>query len=156
MHKKTKIFISLFFIFIFFLLFQTTSAKYVMEDIHTIAKIDIDRCKPNIELIDIVSSNTSYPTYANQTHLMTGHIKLIEKNIVQNNLSTNNIKIAICHSNSISDNDMIAITFRSFSLISENATEKIYEFSFTNTIGNGTLAIVIPEGIVEDKSRFNK
>lgn len=145
MHKKTKIFISLFFISIFSIIFQTSSAKYVIENTYTIAKIDIDRCKPNIELIDIISSNTDYPTYANNTHLITGHIKITEKNIIKNDLSPDNIKITVA-------NNLITPEFKSFSLISENATEKIYEFSFTNTICDGPLTLVIPEGIVEDKS----
>lgn len=145
MRKKTKIFISLFFIFIFCIFFQTSLAKYVIEDTHVVAKLDIDRCKPNIELIDIVSSNTDYHTYANKTHLITGHIKITEKNIVRNNLSPDNINVTVA-------NNFITPSFQSFSLVSENSTEKIYEFSFTNTTDNGSLLIVIPEGIVEDKS----
>lgn len=145
MHKKNKIFTSLFFIFIFSLFFQTSFAKYVIEDTHVVAKLDIDRCKPNIELIDIVSSNAGYPTYANKTHLISGHIKITEKNIVRNDLLPDNIKVTV-------DDKFITPEFKSFSLVSENTTEKIYEFSFTNTTGDGSLLLVIPEGIVEDKS----
>lgn len=145
MHKKAKIFISLFFIFIFIMLFQTTFAKYVIEDIHIVAKLDIDRCKPNIELTDIAFSNTNYSTSASKTHLITGHIKLTEKNIVRNDLSLDNIKITVA-------NNLIIPELKNFSLISENATEKIYEFSFTNPTSNGSLVIIIPEGIVEDQS----
>lgn len=145
MHKKTKIFISLFFIFIFSIFFQASFAKYVIVDTHVVAKLDIDRCKPNIELMDIVSSNTGYHTYANKTHLISGHIKITEKNIIRNNLSPENIKINVA-------NHFITPEFKSFFLVSENATEKIYEFSFTNTTGNGSLLLVIPEGIIEDKS----
>lgn len=117
----------------------------MIENTHVVAKLDIDRCKPNIELIDIVSSNSGYHTYANKTHLISGHIKITEKNIVQNDLSPDNIKITVA-------NKFITPEFKSFSLISENATEKKYEFSFTNTTGDGSLLLVIPEGIVEDKS----
>lgn len=145
MHKKTKIFISLFFIFIFYLFFQISFAKYVIEDVNVVAKLDIDRCKPNIELIDITTSNTNYHTHANKTHLISGHIKITEKNIVRNNLSPDNIKISVA-------NNFIKPDFKSFYLVSENATEKIYGFSFTNTTTDGSLVIVIPEGTVEDKS----
>lgn len=155
MHKKTKIFITLFFLFTFSLFFQSSFGKYVIEDVNVVAKIDIDRSKPDIELIDITSSNTNYPTYANQTHLITGHIKIIEKNIIRNNLSTDNIKVAVGNRYTISNSDIIATEFKSFFLTFENATEKIYEFSFTNATGTGALALIIPEGIVEDKSRFN-
>lgn len=145
MHKKTKIFISFFLFFIFSNLFQTSFAKYVSESTYTIAKIDIDRCKPKIELIDIASSNTAYPTYANKNHLITGHIKLTEKNIVKNDLSIDTIKITV-------GNNPITPEFKSFSLVSENSTEKIYEFSFTNVTDDGPLILIIPEGIIEDKS----
>lgn len=121
----------------------------MIEDIQLVAKIDIDRCRPNIELVDITSSNTNYPTYANQNHLIRGHIKITEKNIIRNNLSIDNIKVTV-------NNDSITPEFKSFFLVSENATEKIYEFSFTHTTSNGSLSLIIPEGIVEDKSRFNQ
>lgn len=121
-----------------------------------VVKLDIDRCKPNIELMDITSSNINYSTYANQTHLITGHIKITEKNIIQNNLSQDTIKVAVSKQDHIIDHDYITPTFKSFFLISENASEKIYEFSFSSATGDGTLAILIPEGIIEDKSRFNE
>lgn len=145
MHKKTKIFISLFFIFTFSIFFQSSFAKYVIEDTHVVAKLDIDRCKPTIELIDIISSNVNYPTYANKTHLISGHIKITEKNIVRNNLSPDNIKITVA-------NKFVTPIFKSFSLVSETSTQKIYEFSFTNTTSDGSLLLFIPEGTVEDKS----
>ncbi|MCI8383578.1 MAG: hypothetical protein HFJ33_01700 [Clostridia bacterium] len=154
--KTKKIFTLLFFILIFTLLFHKTFAKYVIETIDTVAKIDIDRCPPNIELIDAISSNIDYPTYANQTHTITIHLKLTEKNIIRNNLSSNTIKIAVGNRYSINDQDIIPVTFKNFSLISDHVTEKIYELSFTHTTGNGSLAIIIPEGLVEDKSRFNQ
>lgn len=157
LHKKTKIFITLWILFIFSLLFQTTSAKYVIENINVIAKIDIDRCKPDIELIDIVSSNLDYPTYANQNHLITGHLKITERNIVRNDLSPAHIKVAVtdAEAGSILTNYFITPKFESFFLLSENETEKIYEFSFTHTTGNGTLVISIPPRIIKDKSRFD-
>ncbi len=119
MHKKTKIFISLLFIFIFCLFSQTSSAKYVIENVYVVAKLDIDRCKPKIELLDITSSNTSYPTYANKTHIISGHIKIAEKNIIRNSLSPDNIKVTVA-------NKLITPEFKSFSLISENDKEKTY------------------------------
>lgn len=145
MHKKIKIILSFFFIFIINLFFSSSFAKYTIEDIFIIAKLDIDRCKPDIELIDLISSNSNYPTYANKTHIITGHLKITEKNIIKNNLSANSLKILV-------GNHSITPTFKNFSLISQNLNTKIYEFSFTNTINDGPLTIVIPKGIVEDKS----
>ncbi len=147
MHKKTKILIILGLIFSIHLFSQICFAKYVIETSNLAAKINIDTTKPKIELVDIISSNTNYPTYANQTHLITGHIKIIEENISRNIFSSNHLTILV-------DNSPTLVDFKSFSLISENSSEKIYEFSFTNTTGNGILSLVIPEGIVEDIAGF--
>ncbi len=154
MHKKIKIFIVLFFIFIFCFFFQTTFAKYVIENTQTVAKLAIDQSKPILELLDIVSSNVDYPTYANQTHLITGHIKITEKDLIRNDLSSDTLKVAVGNRYAISEKDYITPEFKSFFLFSENAFEKIYEFSFTHTTGNGSLILTVPEGIVEDKMRF--
>lgn len=145
MHKKIKMFICLFCIFIFCISPQTCYAKYVIENIHVVAKLNIDRCKPTIELTYIATSNINHLTSANKARLITGHIKVIEKNIVKNNLSPDNISITV-------GNNLVTPEFKSFSLISQNSTEQIYEFSFVITTGNGSLEIVIPEGIIEDIS----
>lgn len=147
MHKKTKIFILSFFIFIIQLFFQISLAKYVIEDLILVATIDIDCTKPKIELMDMVSSNQSYPTYVNSNHLLTGHIKVTEKNIIRNNLSPDTLKILV-------NNSPISVKFNRFSLISETPNEKIYEFSLTNLTSDGTLTLQIPEGIIEDKTGF--
>lgn len=136
MHKKTRIFICLLFIFIFFISFQITYAKYVIENIYVVAKLDIDRCKPLIEVTYIATSNTCS---------IAGHIKITEKNIVRNNLSPDNIKVIL-------DNHLITPKFKNFSLISESTTEKTYKFSFDYDGDNASLEIIIPEGIVEDAS----
>ena len=94
-HKKTKFLMISFFIFLIQFFCQISFSKYVIEDTQTIAKLDIDRTKPTIELLDIHSSNSAYPTYANQTHLITGHIKIKEKNIIRNDLSPTTLKVAV-------------------------------------------------------------
>ncbi len=144
MHKKSKIFIFFFLLLISTIFIQTSSAKYVKEEIFTVAKLDIDTCRPNIELIDIVSSNTNYPTYANKSHSITGHIKITEKNIIRNDLSPDTIQIRVADT-------VLTPEFKNFSLVFDNTIEKIYEFTITNIIGDGSLALVIPEGTVEDK-----
>ncbi len=156
MHKKTKFFITFCFFFAFCFFSQNIFAKYVIEEVQIVAKLDIDRTPPIIELMDLTSSNKNYPTYANQTHLISGHIKVIEKNIVKNTLSPDTIKIAVGNRYFISEKDIIPVQFKSFSLTHENGSEKIYEFSFTNTTGDGALGIIIPSGIIEDKSRISK
>lgn len=154
MPKKIKILIPLFCIFLFHLWNPTCFAKYVIEDTQIVAKIEIDRCKPTVELIDIVSSNPYYSNYANQTHLITGHLKVVEKNIVKNNLSPDTLKVTVGNRYSIQEKDSITPEWKSFFLVSESATEKIYEFSFTGSIHDGVLVLIVPEGIIEDKSRL--
>ncbi len=145
MHKIIKFFISFLLALCLFMTFPTVFAKYVIEDIHTVAKLDIDRCKPKITLTDIVTSNSGYSTYANKKHTISGHIKITEKNIIRNDFSLDNIKILV-------SDKVIDPYFKTFSLVSDDGTEKVYEFSFTNTTTDGSLVIFIPKSVVEDKS----
>ena len=138
MNKKVKIFISLFFIFILSHFCTYSLAKYVIEQTYIVAKIDIDRCKPKIEFLYSTTQST-------KTDLITVHLKIIEKNIIKNDFSQNNIKLIV-------NNEYVQPNFKSFSIISENATEKIYEISFTNTMQESNLQIFIPQGIIEDQS----
>ena len=154
LHKKTKIFITLFCIFIFTLFFQTTSAKYVIDKTIIVANIDIDGGKPIIELLDIISSNPDSPIRASQYHTLTGHLKITERNITRNDLSFDTIKIAVGNRYIMSEEFIVEAKFTNLTLMSENAFEKIYEFSFTSTPGSSALGIIIPEGIVEDKYRI--
>ncbi len=147
MLKKFKILISLLVFFTLGLFFQSTSAKYVIESTQVVAKISIARYKPDIELIDISSSNVAYPTYANHTHVITGHLKIKKKNLEQNNLSADTLKVAVGDVN-----QLIPVVFHSFSLHSETASEKIYEFSFSNTTSNGKLSLLVPEGVLKTKA----
>lgn len=147
MPKKFKILIVFLLLFTFNSFFQTVSAKYVIEATTVVAKISIARYKPDIELMDIVSSNVAYPTYANHTHKITGHLKIKKKNLEQNNLSADTLKIAVGNAN-----DIIPVTFHSFSFQYETATEKIYEFSFSNVTSNGTLLLLVPEGVLKTKA----
>lgn len=117
MHKKTKFFIALCFFFAFYFFSQSVFAKYVIEEVNVVAKLAIDKTPPVIELIDIISSNKNYPTYANQTHLISGHIKVTEKNIMKNTLSTDTIKIAVGNRYSLSEKDCVPVEFKSFSLV---------------------------------------
>ena len=145
MHKTIKVFISLCIIFTSYFICSFAYAKYVIEDIHKVAQLDIDSKKPVIELQDITTSNVGYTNYANHTHLVSGHIKLTEKNIIRNDLSQNTIQIQV-------NSSTIMPNIKTFSLTSETQTYKIYEFSFINCTGDGELKIIIPKGTVEDKS----
>ena len=145
MNKKTKILILLFFFLSLTLIFQNVFAKYIIETQSVVAKLDIDCIPPEIELTSLSNTNTNYPNYANKTHTLTFRLKLIEKNIVRNNLNSNNIKFLV-------NNVQIEPQINYFSLISQNSNETIYEFSITNLIGDGILTFEIPGEIIEDKS----
>lgn len=146
MHKKSKIFLSIILLIIFISLQSNISfSKYLIEDLFTVATINIDNNPPYFKLINIQNSNTFYPNYANSSHIITIQLKLIEKNIKNLEFSSNNLKIKI-------GTDFISPLFKDFSLISETTNEKIYQISFTNLSGNGPLEIHIPEGIITDFS----
>ena len=118
-------------------------SKYVIENLFTVAKIKLDDIPPKFELLNIHNTNTSYEKYANSSHIITIQLKLTESNIQINNFSQNTLKIKV-------GNNYISPAFKYFKLISENSDEKIYEISFTNLSGNGSLSIYIPDGVVED------
>lgn len=144
MSKKIKILLLFFLIFISYFFFQTHEAKYTIEDIHPVAKINIDCSEPIIQMMKVTNSN-DYSAYANKTHTISVQLKVIEKNIIQNNLSPTTLKIKV-------GDNFITPTFQSFSLVSSTPTEKNYEFSFTNATSDGSFRLVIPEGIIKDKS----
>ena len=63
-----------------------TSAKYVFEYNFTVAKVNIDLTKPNIELLEIQNTNKGYEKYSINTHLITIKIKIIEDDIDTKNI----------------------------------------------------------------------
>ena len=135
----------IFLIFIFLISIQSYSfAKYVIEKTILVAKLDINKSRPKLELIDI-TSNAKNPNLANKDDIITGHIRLTEDAIYRNILSIHTIIVLI-------DNKPTNVIFKKFTLISNTGDVRIYEFSFTNVLADGSLSILIPEGTVEDKS----
>ncbi len=145
MNKTSKIFICLFFIFSCFLFFGNSFAKYVMENTYVVATLNIDRCPPIIELIDIKTSNTSNPNYITKKNSVSGHFRVNEKNIFSNSVSVKNFTIFV-------NENQIKTAFTTLTLSSETPEGPIYEFYFTNITGDGALTIVIPEGTIRDTS----
>ena len=142
---KTKIFISLLIIFTIFTFFQFSFAKYVIENIFTVATLNIHREAPMVQLVDITTSNSNSPNYANKTHIISGHIRVNEKSIYKNDLSIHTIIVLI-------NDKPVTVTFKYFRLTSKDSNGKSYEFAFTNTIDEGSLSIMFPKGIVESES----
>ena len=57
------------------LYFTNTYAKYAFQDEFCVANLNIDRTRPQIELISIQNSDSEYKNYANKTHKVIAKIK---------------------------------------------------------------------------------
>ena len=145
--KKIFTLFCLFFLLLLSLTFciNKSFSKYVIEKNIPVANINVDSLKPVVELIDVKNSNINYESYANSSHTITVNIKIIEKNISINNFTQNHIQFSV-------GDILVSPVFNSFKLISENLSEKIYEFSVSNFSNDGPLRIIIPSVIIEDKS----
>lgn len=131
--------------FLIILLINISNAKYTFDNIYTVAKIDIDRQPPQIELIKIENTNIDDKKYANQTHIITAQIKIIEKNILENNFKKDNIKILINQKEVIPQ----IYDIKEF----EKGNEFIiYEIKLGKLKGKGKLEIKINEGTIKDNA----
>ena len=92
-----------------------------MENTYVVATLNIDRCPPIIELIDIKTSNTSNPNYITKKHSVSGHFRVNEKNIFSNSVSVKNFTIFV-------NETQIKTAFTTLTLSSETPDGPIYEF----------------------------
>ena len=119
--------------------------KYIFEYTSTVAKIDIDRNPPKIELISISNTNTGYEKYANKTHTITVKVKVIEKNIKENLFNKNTIIANI-------ENTRVNPEQLEIKEIEKTSDSIVYDIILKQLNGNGDLVIKIPEGTIVDKS----
>ena len=148
-NKKTILIILLFIFFIFLLSFNNTAfGKYILNFDLQAANINIDRCPPEIELLDIENSNLNYEHYANKTHDINFKFKITEKNILKNNFNSNYIKFYL-------DNKIISPKNFEITLFSQNNNELLYDIKISGIDGNGILKINILEGAIIDSSNLN-
>ena len=126
-----------------------TSAKYVFEYNFTVAKVNIDLTKPNIELLEIQNTNKGYEKYANNTHLITIKIKIIEDDIdTKNILDPQKIEINV---DEIKQEPEISVNE-----VKRSNNEIYYDILLKNIKGNGNLTVIIQEGaITNNKNRKN-
>lgn len=117
-----------------------------MENTIDVAKMNIDRTKPKIELIEIQNTNTNYPKYANKTHTISFKIKITEKNIGQNNIVKDFFEFKL-------DGKNIDIVNGNLSIKEIESTNegKIYKIDIKGISGNGKLSMQIKEGAIIDK-----
>lgn len=108
--------------------------------------MNIDRTKPQIELIEIQNTNTNYPKYANKTHTISFKIKITEKNIGQNNIVKDFFEFKL-------DGKNIDIVNGNLSIKEIESTNegKIYKIDIKGISGNGKLSMQIKEGAIIDK-----
>lgn len=108
--------------------------------------MNIDRTKPQIELIEIQNTNTNYPKYANKTHTISFKIKVTEKNIKENNFVKDFFGFKLDENNiNIVENNL------SIKEIESTNEGKIYKIDIKGISGNGKLSMQIKEGAIIDK-----
>lgn len=117
-----------------------------MENTIDVAKMNIDRTKPKIELIEIQNTNTNYPKYANKTHTISFKIKITEKNIGQNNIVKDFFGFKLDGKNIDIVNGNLCIKE-----IESTNEGKIYKIDIKGISGNGKLSMQIKEGAIIDK-----
>lgn len=118
--------------------------KYISNNIFTIAKINVESKPPEIELIEVTNSNTGYEAYANKTHIINAKIKVIEKNIKQNNFNKDYIEILVKE---------VAQNIGVFEIQELERKEDyiIYNLKLSKIEGNGDLSIRVKKGAIIDK-----
>lgn len=122
-------------------------AKYIIQNEFCIANLNIDRTKPYIELININNTNTGYEKYANNTHVITINVKIVEKNIENLYFDKEHVKIKV--GDNYIDNEKMMLA-----KIKEEEGNQIYEIKLKNIEGNGNLKVELLEGLVIDKSKL--
>ena len=137
--KKLAVFLGVFLVMI--MININVFAKYVIEDECLVAEVEITGKIPKIELIDIKNTNLGHTNYANRTHNITVKIRVIEKNVKEENLNSNTVFLL--------DEKEITPKY-SIKQISKTDEYIDYEINITKINGNGNLKIKIKEGAIKD------
>lgn len=119
-------------------------AKYIIEYINIIAKIEIDAQIPQIELID-TKNNNLYNKYANNTHTITMQIKVTENNIKENYFNKQNVKVIVGEKEVFPEIFEIKVRANTEKFI-------IYEIKLNKILGDGELKLKVEEGTIIDIS----
>lgn len=134
--------------FVFIISINTiVNAKYIIQKEFCIANIDIDKTKPYIELVNINNTNTGYEEYANNTHVITINVNIIEKNIESVKFDQEHIKVKV--ENNYINPEKITLT-----KIDDIEYGQMYEIKLNNVEGNGNLKVEILEGTVIDTAKL--
>ena len=118
-------------------------AKYIFQYQFEVAKLNIDRTKPKIELLSIENSNTTDKEHVNKTDIITIKIKITDKNLKDVFLNKDYLNIKI----NGEDVDYASIKVDKIEDITDGG---IYQIELTNLEGNGVLKVDILEGTAVD------
>ena len=118
-------------------------AKYIFQYQFDVAKLNIDRTKPKIELLSIENSNTTDKEHANKSDIITIKIKISDRNLKEVFLNNDYLNIKI------NDEYVDYVSIKSDKI--EDITDGgIYQIELTNLEGNGVLKVDILEGTAVD------
>lgn len=126
---------------------STIQAKYIFQYQFEVAKLNIDRTKPKIELLSIENSNTTDKEHANKSNIITIKIKITDRNLKEVFLNNDYLNIKI------NDEYVDYVSIKSDKI--EDITDGgIYQIELTNLEGNGVLKLDILEGTAVDTGEF--
>lgn len=128
----------------FITLYCTNSyAKYVFQDEFCIANLNIDRTRPQIELVSIQNSDPDYKNYVNKTQKVIAKIKVEDKNLKELLLDANHFKIKI-------NDKFIDSVNINFGKVQDKADYKVFDVELSNLEFDGNLKLVFLEGFAVD------
>lgn len=142
----TKILIILL-ISVFIILVSTViKAKYIFQNEFDIANFNVDRTKPQIELVGISNTNKGYENYANKTHTIIVTVKITDKNLKSIFCDKEHINVKI---------DDNYINLENMNIIKVgNSKENIYQIKLTDIKEDGKLKVEFLEGVAIDNGEL--
>lgn len=119
------------------------NAKYVIQNEFYVANLNIDRSRPEIELIDVKNTNIGFEGFANQTHTITIRLKIIENNVKNIYFDKEHIKAKV-------DSNYVETENIKLDKVENSQDEEIYLIQLDKLKSNGSLKIEVLEGTVID------
>ena len=122
---------------------STIQAKYIFQYQFDVAKLNIDRTIPKIELLSIENSNTTDKEHANKSDIIIIKIKITDRNLKEVFLNNDYLNIKI-------NDEYVDYVGIKPDKIEDITYGGIYQIELTNLEGNGVLKVDILEGTAVD------
>lgn len=119
------------------------NAKYIIQNEFYVANLNIDRSRPEIELIDVKNTNIGFEGFANDTHTITIRLKIIENNVKNIYFDKEHIKAKV-------DSNYVDAETMKLDKVENSQDEEIYQIQLNKLKFNGSLKIEVLEGTVID------